>query len=291
MFEVVDIHAVGAGQAQVHLVRLGAARKLVGLEPEEGRAYLVREVVGIHSEHASAVFELQTVLALAGPQVVAEVDHPGVAVQPVTQVRRCRFDLFQVRADQTDIDGAPTRSDGGLGEFHPNDVGHRAGLFAPAVAKLVHGGAADLGAQQVDHDAGDVRSGLVGVRVLAEQHRQVLDQVLSAGLCRPEVLVDRSHHAGEVGDHGLGACQRRTLRQQNACLHQVALDIREPGELQLAANRHRHGQQEQHQDNADRQVAVIDGAIEQRAEALIAKVCKATFEGGAEAAGLTCLHV
>ena len=140
-----------------------------------------------------------------------------------------------------------------------DDIGHRAGLIAPALRNS-SSVVPRISALSRSTTILATRPGLVGRPGFAEQHGEILNQVLPGRVRPRSSLIDRTTPVdGRPPDSvrvpaafpGAAGCAPPPGRP------------RRPGtcEFQFATDRHRHGQQKQHQDDADRQVSVVDGAM------------------------------
>ena len=135
-----------------------------------------------------------------------------------------------------------------------------------------------------------MRPRLVGVGIAGEDHRGVAHQRRLPGLQRSKALIDAPQGSLQRADHLLGARERGPLGQQDARLDDVAVEVGKADKLELAACRHGDCQDDQHDHHAQREVAVVDRAVQQRTEAALAQCIEALLEFDAKSRGRLVLH-
>jgi len=123
-----------------------------------------------------------------------------------------------------------------------------------------------------------MRTRLISVRVLAENDGDVAHQILLIRLIGSQFLVDLRERDYRSFDALLRPVQRRTLGQQKTCLDDIAIDIGEADKLELAAGRHGDTQDQQHQHQPQREIAIVHGQIQRSTEPALAQVIETAIE-------------
>jgi hypothetical protein len=170
-------------------------------------------------------------------------------------------------------------------ELEPQGAGDHAGLLAPPPPHLAQGCVAHLGRQQVRDHRSDVRPGLVRVRIAVEGDLHVADERATLRLPRRELLVDTLQRRSDLPRDPLRLRERRPLRQEDARLEDVAVDVREGGDLQGAARDQRSREEKHHHGQPHAQVPPAHDPVDRGPQDPVADPLDGRVEAAAEAAG------
>ena len=280
--EVREAVPVPPGETDVDLVVFRPELDLGRVAAVEGGPELPRHRGGAEPEGERAFAKAQPRLRLAGTKVVREVPHPAVAAEPREQLARRGLELPEVLAQQPDVDGPAAGSDLGLGELEGDDVGDLSHRLPPPIDDVVESRVAGLGGEEIDGHRRDVRPRFVGILVAVVLDPDVAHEVASVRLSGGVFLAhpaDGAHH--QVHDR-FGPGEGRALGKEQPRLEDVALDVGERPELELASRHHGERRDEKGHDEAHREIAPGNGRVHQASDEPFGEAVETCVEAGAE---------
>ena len=209
----------------------------------ESGVQLGGDVGGAEAEHGRALFEADANLGLSRPEVVGQVENARVGLEPALELQRGRFQFAEVVSQQADVDGPAAGTKLGLGVRDGDDVRDVPRQVPPPADDLIQRNVAYLGLHEIDQHRRHVGARFEGVDVLVVLNADIAHQRRPVRLAPGEFGIDPGKRRRHPPHHVFGPPEGRSLGQQDAGLHDVALQVGEGLELEHAAGDHAQGHQ------------------------------------------------